>query len=195
MLTFDEQRHAYEWDGKPVPHVTGVIGFLTDYSRIPPDALERARQQGVAVHRMVELDCRDDLDVESLPEWMAGYYAAWRKFVAETGFRMLLSEQRVYHAKLGYAGTLDLCGVMERIDSAPAIIDIKRSLYAGPAIGLQLAAYQDALTEIKATRRYALQLQESGTYRLTEFKDRSDLATFLACLTIYRWRERHGKSD
>jgi hypothetical protein len=58
MLTFDEASHTYFWAGRRVPNVTRVIAHLTDYSKIDPDRLRIAQDEGKAVHKMVELDCR-----------------------------------------------------------------------------------------------------------------------------------------
>ncbi|MHB0965551.1 MAG: hypothetical protein ACYC36_03765 [Bellilinea sp.] len=197
MLEFNEERHEYRWNGVIVPSVTQILKPLTDFSRISPAILEHARQQGVAIHKMVELELAGDLDISSLPEWMLPYYTAWGKFVAETGFECVASEQQVYHNKLGYAGTVDLVGAM-RGAGGLALLDIKRSLSAGAVIGLQLSGYAQAWDSqdipgrahvIK--HRYALQLIQNGTYKLEPFNDPSDSSAFLACLTMHRWREKH----
>lgn len=197
MLTFDEERHEYRWDGKPVPNVTRIIAPLTDYSRIPPEALEHARQQGQAVHKMVELECKNNLDTDNLPDWMRGHLEAWLRFKEETGFECFSSEHRVYHPVLGYAGTLDLAGLMPKLKQSkkPAVIDVKRSFFAGPAIGLQTIAYAEGWNATdRATRleeRYALRLDANGRYRLEPFADRDDRAAFIACLQQLRWKEKH----
>lgn len=192
MLTFDEKSHKYWWNDKPVINVTRVLEPLTDYSMIPSDKLETARQKGVAVHKMVELDCKGDLDEEALPDWMRPALAQWRKFVGDTNFEMLESERRVFHPTYEYAGTLDLLGLMH---GDYVLIDIKRSFFAGPVIGLQTAAYREAYGTqekgAKTAKRYALRLNETGPYRLEPFEDKSDFGTFLSLLTIKRWKEKH----
>lgn len=197
MLVFDEERHEYRYAGAIVPHVTQIIKPLTNYDRIPVEALERARQQGVAVHKMVELDCKNDLDVARLPAWMHGCYTAWRRFVDDSGFECWKSEHKIYHHKLGYAGTLDLAGVLPRLRTSkrPAVIDVKRSFYAGAAIGLQTAGYADAWNVVnpgdKVHERYALVLYPAGTYRIQPYEDGDDRLAFLACLQQLRWKEKH----
>lgn len=201
MLTFDPVAHQYFWNGQPVVNVTRVLGPLTDYSHIPPDVLERAREQGVAVHKMVELDCKNDLDVEGLPEWMRGHYNAWRQFKADTDFECWDSEAKIYHEGLGYAGTPDLVGIMRNSPGSGAdLLDVKRSFYGGPVIGLQMAAYAEAWNRkngktapLKITRRFALRLDGDGKYRLLPFEDRNDFAVFTAQLALYRWKEKYGK--
>lgn len=202
LLSFDPAAHVYHWGGTPVPNVTRILAPLTDYSRIPPDVLERARQEGAAIHRMVELDCKGSLDVDALmtaegQEWLRPYYAAWRKFVDETGFELWESEQRVYHKTFAYAGTLDLTGLMPKIRlKAPALLDIKRSFYAGGAIGVQISAYEKARNSavdkaLRTESRFGLQLRKDANYRLEPFEDRDDFGVFLACLTTLRWKEKH----
>lgn len=196
MLTFDEAAHRYFWCGEPVPNVTGILKPLTDYSHIPAEALENARLEGVAVHKMVELDCKGDLDTDTLPGWMEGHWQAWQKFKRESGFECHSSEQRLYHTAVRYAGTCDLVGKTPRMKNVRglSLIDIKRSFYAGRAIGVQLMAYAtawEAEGRPPIHNRFALRLDKSGDYRLMPFTDREDWSVFLACLTLHRYKERN----
>src|SRR3990167_2909437 len=140
-LTFEPRAHRYFWNGKQVPNVTTVLAPLTDYSKIHYAVLDRARQEGEHMHRMVELFIHDDLDEGALPAWLKPRLAAYQKFLTDTGFSCEASEHLVYHIAHEYAGRLDLIGTM---NGDISVIDIKRSLFAGPAIALQLAAYQEA---------------------------------------------------
>lgn len=199
-LILRQEDHTYWLDGRLIPGVTRIISPLTDFSRVDPDVLERARQEGVHVHKMVELDCMGDLDVSTLPEWMTGHYQALQKFQADTGFQVVSSEQKLYSQKFDFAGTPDIIGDVPKLPKVKgiALIDVKRSLYAGPAIGIQTAAYLEAWNEqapkslrVPKQNRFALQLRPDGQYRLTPFADPGDFAMFLACLTQLRWKEKH----
>lgn len=197
MLTFNEEAHAYFWNGMRVPNVTSIIKPLTDYSFVPPDVLEAARMQGVAIHKMVELYENDDLD--TLPNWLTPYLDAYKRFKRDTSFSVLLSEQRIYNQQHGYAGTPDLIGTFYHPKlkrEVCALGDIKRSFMAGRAIGVQTAAYgqswNDNKLEPRVTHRFGLQLRPDGTYRMREFEDRGDWAMFLACLTIHRYHEKEA---
>jgi hypothetical protein len=194
VLTFDQASHTYRWHGQPVPNVTRIIAPLVTYiATVPPDRLEAARQEGEHIHEMVALDCRGKL--ESVPQWMAGHREAWELFKEETGFECWATEERLYHP-LGYAGTPDLVGTMPKARNGyPAVIDLKRTLYAGPAIGLQTASYSELWNRkhgkgMKVSGRYGLQLRPNGTYRLQPYEDADDWPAFLAMLTTYRWREK-----
>jgi hypothetical protein len=189
LLTFNEERHEYHHNGVPVPNVTRILSPLMDYSMVPADKLEIARQKGTHVHRMVELWATGDLVEETLPDWMKPVFAQWLKFVADTGFELFASENRVFHNTYRYAGTLDLYGKMHR-NKYPCYIDIKRSFLAGPSIGLQLAAYQEAHGD-KLAARFALKLNENGPYRLESFEDKADFGVFLSLLTIHNWKGKH----
>jgi hypothetical protein len=197
-LTFRVEDHTYWLNGQRVPNVTLILAPLTDYSRIPPAALALAQQEGNHIHRTVELFVKNDLDEDTLPAWLKPRLAAFKKFQDETGFVMEGSEQRVYHPKHGYAGTLDLTGTMLDLNNDGAVIDVKRSFYAGPVIGLQTVAYLEADNDRrrreklpKIERRYALQLRADSTYRLQEFDDEGDFTTFVGLLNAFKWCAKH----
>ena len=198
MLAFDEASHTYTWDGKPVPGVTSILKPLVSFDRIPADVLEKARQEGQAIHKMVELDCAGTLDVAALPEWMLPVYGAWGEFKDASGFSPILSESKGYHRTLGYAGTLDLVCEMPRLKGWPgaSLIDVKRSLYAGPVIGYQLAAYKAIVEADKAmpkiARCAALRLDAKGKFLLQPYGSPSDFSKFLGCLTFLRARQECG---
>jgi len=197
-LTFDEAEHKYYFQGKPVPNVTGVLSPLTNYSMIAPSVLEIARQKGQATHKMVELDCKNELDEEGLPEWMQPVLLQWRKFQKETGFKMIASEAKVYHPVYRYAGTLDLYGRLYHSGDM-AFIDVKRSFLAGACIGMQIAAYQAAYSwqdkndSARDAKRFALRLNEKERYRMGEYTSKNDFQDFLTCLNFYRLKEICGK--
>jgi len=194
MLTFEPLEHRYFWDGKPIPNVTRALAVLLNFSRIPADVLERARQEGVHIHTMAELYFNHDLDETTLPNWMRPRLEALKTFESETGFICHATEKRVYHPSHQYAGTLDLAGEMPRLkQKGCSIVDIKRSLYAGSVIGYQTAAYQEAenaerrrTKQPKIERRFALVLQPNGRYKLTEYSEPRDFRIFLACLTLLK---------
>jgi hypothetical protein len=196
MLTFVEENHTYYWNGERVPNVTRVIASLTDYSRIDAEVLARAQAEGIAIHRMVDLDCKNNLG--AVADWMKGRFEAWNKFKADTGFECVASEKQMYHHLLGYAGTADLFCFLPKLRKLRGLanIDVKRSLYAGPAIGLQTAGYA-ALWDrqpdeaLKVKHRGSLVLNDNGTYRLNFYEDVEDWTAFLACLQQLRWREKH----
>ena len=131
MLTFEPIEHQYFWDGDPVVNVTRVLEPFYDFTHINPSTLETARQEGVAIHKMVELEIGNDLDEGSLPDWMRGRLEAWRRFVRDTQFNAILTEQKVYNTMFRYAGTLDLFG---RMGNFHALIDIKRSFASGKGV-------------------------------------------------------------
>lgn len=197
MLTFDRATHTYAWDGRPVPNVTRIIAPLVDLSMIPPGTLENARQEGVAIHKMVELDAKGDLDVDTLPDWLRGRFSAWCRFKEDTGFELVASESKMYHRTLCYAGTPDLFCLLPKLkhfNKGLVNVDVKRSLFGGPSIGLQTAGYAEIKNREGGDRvrhRAALVLSDSGTYRLTPFEDPEDWTAFLACLQQLRWKEKH----
>lgn len=199
-LVFRELDHTYWLGDELVANTTRVLSGLVRYDHIRREVLERAQQEGTAVHKLVELDCKDDLDSGSLPEWLEGHYKAWCRFKDDSGFECVATEQRLFHPTQRYAGTADLFGHLTKLKiKGLCNLDIKRSFYAGAAIGLQLASYTDAWnathkdSRVAEANRFALRLDANGAYKLQQFSDRNDFAVWTAQLICYRWEQQNGK--
>lgn len=196
-IAFDEDSHTYNVNGEIWPSVTRIISPLYDFSRIPVSTLETARKRGTEVHRACEIyDIRgDDFREEYVDPEIIGYVMAWKQFSQECDFEASHIEARVHHAKYRYCGTLDRLGTM---DGKMALVDIKTTSALSPAIGVQLAAYEMAarscglLSPKARIRRYAVQLDKRGTYKLKRYVDESDERIFLSCLQLFKWRGKHG---
>lgn len=191
VLTFDEASHTYRVNGKLVPNVTRILQPLIGYEGISAEILERKSEIGRAVHRATELWDRDDLDESCLDARIVPYLDAYKKFRSEVQPRWNRTESFVYHPRFGYAGTLDREGL---IGGVPAVVDLKCTVEISPAVGVQTAAYAEALADGMKRERYALQLRPDGTYRFEPFRSAMDFQDFLACLAIHNFKERHRAS-
>ena len=206
-LVFDPQDHRYTLDGMHVPGVTSALKVVSqaDYFGVDPEVMARKAALGTAVHQVIELDCQDDLDVDSLDDVLLPYYRAWRSFLTTSGFAVELSEGKVASRRHRYAGQLDLFG---RLNCIRSTIDAKCVVRVMPSTGPQTAAYTEALRETRPDllppgapcRRYALQLRPtlpdgrpaSVPWKLHPFtQDAADLRLFLACLTVTHHLERN----
>jgi hypothetical protein len=190
-VTFEPIGHIYRCAGRVIPHVTGVLDGLTDYSMVVPHHMEIARQRGTAVHALVEFTAQG-IPCDT-PEWMTPVAEYWDQFCAESGFRMIASERRVYHPTYDYAGTLDLvCELPKTKLKGVGILDVKRSFMGGKTIGYQTAAYAEAYQAgggEKINWRAALRLREDSPYRLATYPDKGDFSKFLTCLAYMRLKE------
>ena len=203
MLVFDAgtpeaPKHDYTFDGVRVPHVTGVIKDLTSYDMVNANDLEIARQKGTAVHKMIELWSKKDLDTDTLPDWMKPCLVQWEQFALDLGLEIRASECRLFHPIYKYATTLDLA-VTARNKKGLGIIEVKRSFCAGVAIGLQTAAQaaswdaNNHLPNDKIKWRGALKIKEGQAYRFEEHNDKTDWTNFLGCLVHHNLIERYKK--
>lgn len=193
MLSFDADTHTYWLGDAKVPSVTTILKAVSDLDAIPPAILAHAAERGTAVHLGCELYDNDDLDWDSVSEELVPYIEAWVDFRATTGFKPILVESRVFHSGLFYAGTLDRTGVLY---GDLAVVDIKTTATMYPWVGMQLAAYQEALhvsmpDEPKHTKRYAVQLKDDGRWKLHEYKEPTDWPTFVALRTLVNWSNKH----
>ena len=194
-LTFDREQHLYALDGQPLPSVTQILEAtgVCDYSYLPPATRRMALGRGSAVHSATQFDDEGDLDEAGLDDELVPYLSAWRRFRAETGFTPDLIEYQDWHRTYRYAGTLDRRGVFP--DGSKAILDIKTNSSEG-WVRLQLAAYADFFPDTRTYRRICVEVRKDTTYRVIEFPaahHTADFGRFLACLTVYRLQQEHGR--
>lgn len=191
-ITFDAQTHTYHINGIKVPHVTGIIeeAGLTDYSGIPADRLDIAREFGTAVHKACELYDRGILNESILDSKLKPYLDGWRKFLADTGFKPEIIEGVIGSEKYMFGAIIDRRGVLkEKI----TIVEIKSTYNLGvKATAIQTAgqliAHNENYKHEKATQRMAVLLKPDGNYTPHYFKQSNDMNVFLACLTVTNYR-------
>lgn len=189
-LKFDEKNHVYKLAGVVIPSVTQVISSagLSDFSRVDPDVLEKAQNWGKAVHSVCHLYDTDNLD--SFDPLLQPSLDAWIKWKKDTGFVVESSEQIVYSRIYNYAGTYDRVGLL---DGVRTLVDIKTGTTLPKTIALQTAGYMGAFNEGKRgaqeiRRRLCVQLLE-GTYKMHEYKERTDFRVFTSCLNILNFKK------
>lgn len=191
-LQFDEASHTYTLGGKVLPSVTSILSMVSDYGDISPEVLARKATLGHQVHESCQLLIENDLDegwlAENLPE-VVPYVDGFKKFCADLSPRFIRVEQRLHHARLHYAGTLDL---VAEILSNDWLIDIKTTVEIKPVAGLQTAAY-NAMLPKPAKHRGVLQLKADGSYKLREFEDPSDWVVFQSLLNVHNWKSKNVK--
>lgn len=192
-LTFDSDTHTYFFNGKRVKSVTQILAAVTDFSMVQKETLEWKRQLGTAVHLATELYDQNDLDFSSIDKNVEPYLDAWAVFKADSGIEILEVEQRIFHPVMMYAGTLDRIGL---INGEVAVLDIKTSSTLSKTVGMQLAAYQEAIGAINNKKRpiarYAVQLKADGTYRLQKYEDKRDFMNFVSLKNMIDWADTNG---
>jgi hypothetical protein len=189
-LQFEEDGHSYTLNGRRVPSVTDVLEPLQLFDGIPPDVLEAARVFGGHVAMACDMHNKGTLDWDSMDSLLASYIRGYLKFLAETSFVILASEERVASVKCGYAGTLDLRGIMNR---KSWIVDSKSTHVLPRTVGPQTSAYLAAFNEMTGEaykHRACLHLKPDG-YTFVPLEDKgkriADYTLFVSQLNVYRW--------
>lgn len=183
-LKFDPAIHEYRLGGRILPSVTQVLEPYYGLEFVDRVRLEAAQLFGSAVHEACHLVNLDLLDHDTLGTWVSAYTRGWERFLEESGFVVLASEQRVLHRKLGYAGTLDTVGMFPD-KKKEVIIDIKTGASAPITVGPQTAAYNEARG--RRVPRFCCLLQPHA-YNLIPLTDIRDFDIFKCALTLHRWR-------
>ncbi len=198
MLRFDAERHEYWVGDRRLPSVSEVIRPLIDYSMVPEERLEFARDRGTAVHLACHLDDLAQLDESSVDEeHVLPRLMAWRKFKVDHDVEIVISEEPMYYSALGYAGTPDkyvrlLSAERGRTRRTTAVIDLKTVAQMKPVIGVQLSGYRlllEAHACVKVDLMLGVQLRSDGTYRTHTYG--SEVPTFMSLLTLLNWRTKH----
>src|SRR3990172_8429641 len=144
----------------------------------PPAPRLRGRQAHEAVAALAE--GRD----ESVSPRVAPYLEAFRKFLADSGCRVVAAEVEVAHPLWRYAGRLDLLAWLR---GRRAILDVKTG--ASEGADYQVAGYVDAWniqhpTE-RAEVRGVIEVREDKTYRYREINLPRALNVWRAALVVH----------
>ena len=187
-LVFNSENHEYKLDDVKLSSVTQILqgAGLSDFSKVNPDILERAKKFGTSTHLACQLYDENRLDIKSLDIALEPRLESWILFKRDFGITEFKEiEKQVYSTKYQYAGCLD------RLTMEDALIEIKTCTTIPKTTGLQLSGYQGAYEEqykVKIKRRICVQLLD-GTYRLEEYKEKSDFRVFTSCLNVINWRK------
>lgn len=182
-FAFDEESHEGSYDGQRVKSVTTILheegfidtSFFTEYGRV----------KGTYTHDAVSLFLNNNLDEGSIDEAIKGRFEAFKKFKAETGFKLIEHEVRHFEPVWRFTGKPDLVGELYNKFS---IIDLKPwSLQWWTKY--QVAAYTMFYYDAHA-HRYALRLGDDGRYRLVPYESREDIYDWKAILTVNRLKDQ-----
>jgi hypothetical protein len=204
-LTFDPLEHTYTLDGAWLPGVTKTLkaSGIVDYSQVPPDRLEAARERGTHVHKALHYLNLGELDHDTFramfPDYV-GYVDSWESLVGTGRLQGWLFETRVASRKHRYAGTIDWLG---EYDGCGALLDYATGDPEDGAKSLQTAPYLEAAREwahepdagalwtffgeFRIVQRYAVHLYANGrTATLEAYRDPLDFTKFLTLLSARR---------
>lgn len=188
-ITFSAGR--YLLDGKPLPRVSDILsvinkpGLTAWRARVGNEEADRvskvATDLGTAVHAACEGLNREMLTDGVFfggtgAEALRPFTHAYEDFLIRHVRRVLLVEERVYHERHRYAGTLDV--MVELNDGRTCVVDLKTGKTVDyVSTPLQLAAYACAVEEMgmaEVNGRLVVHLPSDrpGQLFLHDFSDR-----------------------
>jgi hypothetical protein len=196
ILTYNDSKHEYKVNGVIVPSVTQSIktAGLIDLSFVDKELLEYKSDIGNKAHKTTELYDTNNLDETTLHPMLFGYLQAWKKFRADYQFKPIHIELAMVHKLYRYAGRIDRIGTIENtthIIQADIKTGVKHHSYAIQSAGyVELYNYGKPKKE-QIKRRFTVYLNEDGTYKVDEHKDKTDISIFLAALSITNYMRNH----
>lgn len=161
QITFLDSRFYRTDDGSFVPSVTTILEAYPKGAAFyewlkkngeDSDAIrDEAGRRGSAVHDFTErYDNGEEvslLDIDGNIQCKLGEWAMFERYVefrSRFPFEIIHNEARIASPKLGFAGTIDR---VINLNGQNVLIDIKTSAYVWPSYWLQLAAYEQLITE------------------------------------------------
>jgi hypothetical protein len=211
-LTFRESDHTY-WLGEPDTgtRLLGANEILSGAGLVDTRHFSKAAaERGTFVHQATEYYDREDmtLNEDELDDQIRPYLEAYKTFTQDCQAQWAHIERRMCDPSLLLAGTIDRIGTIRPIGKKKrkVVLDIKSGSSSGaPTHALQLACYQHLVTRElllqgaavtlstkPKVERYALYLTKNGTYTLTHFTERTDIAVFMGARAVCLWRIKHG---
>ena len=179
----------------PLPRVTEILaatGLGFDPTGISAPVLEAARLRGELVHAGIEALVYG-YEAPALTDPIAApYLDAWRKFLAESGFKAERAEFEVAHPAWRYQGHPAVLGWLlgKRI-----ILDAKTGDQTG--VAYQLAGYRAAWNAEHPTEPVeaiaAVKLNYDGRYRFHEIEVPAAERVWLAAVTVFHAQQEQRR--
>lgn len=168
--------------------MTTVLSPFNDFSGVPPDVLEHAKQRGTLVHRFCHAYALGFPILEDVPSDAFGFFYSFRTWFDTWVTEVRGAEVELTDPVLGFIGHLDLiCRI--RGDSEDAVVDYKTPANYAKTWGGQMAAYRHLANKngFRVGRAIVLRLDPRGlTPTAHQYgDDRRYLAAFIAALTAY----------
>lgn len=185
-----------------------IKGLLEEAKKAHTNSKNRAADVGTLIHEFISNYIKALVEKKTPPKRpvnkeMKNAIDGFFKWVKENKVAVIKSEERVYHSKYRYAGTLDLeC----MVNGKRTIVDIKTGNALYPEAFLQAAAYLKA-REQETGKKYPggviiVRLSKEDPERhISAFEVRKDedvdehFRCFLYCLGIYRWQVEMKKQN
>lgn len=179
------------------PHVTDVlqgVGLTRPLEFLNPTQRDYVLRRGQAIHLAIRYALEGTLDLESLPDPIAGAVGAWVQFWEEMQPTTLGYEHPITHP-WGITGILDWFGKLG--PHALAIVDYKSGDSPDLAAArIQLGGYRLLLeqeTGRPVDRCYVLELSHQGRYKLHDVTDPGAAQLFTAAWMVYKARQEMGR--
>lgn len=196
-IRYEDSTHTYWIDGVRVPSITQAlkVAMFDEFEFVSERLLKQRAAEGTELARMIEDFAKGSFDVEKYNPALLEDFDLFAEWHLNARGKILESEKIVASKRWGFAGRLDL--VYDLPGIGPAMIDIKRThappKSGGPQTAAQVEAYCETTgSDLKNMPRYLLHIR-NGSCTLIPQRERSDLRTFLASLTVTKWRESNGK--
>ena len=198
-LTFDEKKHLYMMNERPLYSVTQVLSLGGVSSFLGGNSNAESVLLGTMVHKYLEAVIRDDgegmvrWEKELTPEWVECALSVLTQIQDTYRVTIVSPEVRLAYEPIQLAGTLDLVGTLDR---KLVVMDFKTG-GSYPQYELQLGGYAALLSYAHGVAAHAVKTAcvylKPGKPVFVEFHDTvGAMNTFLNVLKVAEWKLAKG---
>jgi hypothetical protein len=200
-LIYTSDTHQYRL---PIPHgrVPGftetidAMGMVPEFSK----GFERAKDFGHNVHKLIELDCKGELDESTLSDGLLNPWAGYKKF-REDFYNLVpiteFVERPIFHPVYLYGCTPDL-PMVSKNGKDYYIFECKTTTAKySHTWEMQTAAQVEPLkiwlnkVHIRFQRRVLWLTDKEPKYEVIKLEETGAFSAFVGCLQAYKWKIKH----
>lgn len=169
--------------------VTEALRPFNDFSRIPPDVLQKASGRGTRVHAAIAAHLTGTFLVTPLPAEEVPLFDSLRLWCDEMVLEVIAVEPELVNESLGFCGHPDAAVVLK--DGQNCVPDWKTPQVESPTWPIQCAAYQQLASQTYGKEFIACAVQPRPDGKIAKAfmygKNPHHYAIFLNCLNAYRY--------
>lgn len=187
---FEEATHTHSIGGVIVPGITTVLKPLYDFSAVPEHILKASCAYGSAVHKVVELDCLDALDVDTLDDTLRPSLNGFHQWLKDYGFE---KSDFIVEVPMGDPALMVAC-IPDLILDGKLIVELKTRKANHMTDSIQTVCQEHVWKKnggarTKEYERRVLELRVDGSYCYTKVNDKQAMGRFRLLLDHY-WNDK-----
>ena len=191
-FVYNEESRIHTLNGKVIPSVSNIVAPLSmDYSKVHPGKLANKRDLGVAFHECIRLFLNNDLDEDSIDDYLKPPMQEFKKFWMEYAYE---EANVIYDWKLRKYDTvcdpLRMAGYQGLAQHLTADVMIVESVFCNEK--LKYCGKPDMITGKPPWKLIVVEFSHEG-YRVHDAHKQQAWPMFVKLLEFYKTKQKFDK--